>query len=223
MPETDYTYPKKVEPLTDAVEAGALHSSGVDAHLLRQTHALARYANGNRRTWFWHAPYDATSGETSSPYADVTAVNTWTSFTMGEFGSGDYTFNMPWRVADTHDFTELMFQVVSDTYHLFEVRVQKSTFVTSTSTENFQTPQIAVTVPLMEAVPWQINEYAKGSGRYAYYTVSTAGITLPSDRLVVFTPQVQIKNDPNGALLSEGGSHRFWLASMVAVDVKELA
>ena len=220
---TERVTPRRIVPMSDSIEDGAAHAAATDLELVEGTQALVRRAAGNRAVLCYHSPNWDTQrySTTHAPYADLTDATTWTSFTIGDEDKADQApFQIPWYVSDAHDYPALRFSFVCDARYLsFESRVQKSTFVQATSTEDFYAPASYMPFFSEQMSEWVTATWDKGWPSAFFPTIECNGISLPSSpRDVLLTPQVKISQRGTSALAGVAGSVRVYISQCMIYD-----
>ena len=222
---TERATPRIVVPFADNIDDGGPHLAATDVGLSQGTQGLVRRSAGNFATLAYYAPFYQADLDSAAlplaPFADLTNTVTWESFTCGGSGGiGGAPLEIPWYVSDGHDYPVARIRAVTDTRYLnFEMRVQKKTFVSATSTETFDAP-----APLMPFYNERANDYAyavweKGTGSFFNASIECSGISLPAaPRDILIEPQIRISQRGISGLGDVSGTHRVYLSQIMLYD-----
>lgn len=219
---TELVVPKRVEPLSDSIDDGSPHLAATDLDLAKGTQALVRRSAGNRVSLSYHSPEFTTNAYTQihAPYADLSDATTWTSFSLNDESGDHATFQLPWYVAESHDYPVVFGKFVSDLRYIsFEVRMQKSTFVQATSTEEFYSSTSGMPFFGTSMSEWISAEWDHGYPAWFGPWVECSGISLPAaPRDILLTPQVRLSQRGLSALGGVAGTYRVYLYELLVFD-----
>ena len=112
----EWSYPRDAQP-------DALHAATLDASLATNANADAFRLAAISRSWLYAV-------EALSPYATITALNTWTSF--GVLGAAGVMLQLPWHLSEKYQHIGAVAQVSCSFPDVsVQLRLQAGTLVTS--------------------------------------------------------------------------------------------
>lgn len=195
------------------------HTAVFERCLARKTATMAyRYAGG-RYNLIWPDPSRA-------PYAEITAVTTWTTFNVSDGTSdGTATFGVPWFHCNQYESIKAMIVLGCDHGgQKLETRIKTDDLVDVVATTNGLATVMSYTSVggiMQQDVRWRESvEGVTGQLRLLIGYPQVDSPTLPGNRRVQVIPEVQV-NTTASTLFDVGGTTRVWLKQLSLIDVPE--
>ena len=200
------------------IQAGSPHTAEADRQLAQQTEAVAFRCVGNHLSYSF-ITYLSTNPDTvppdALPLATVSALSTWTSFTMSG-ATSSHTWDIPFRQTEGYGGVGLVFTIFSVTKALFAVRFQTKTLAGHTIPTS--TSQVAYIAG--GSVPMDVPSICYGA---AFHNIIGSGWTdldsptLDSTRRFVIEPQIQVADSQN-KVIDLGGTIKVQMKGLIVYE-----
>jgi len=197
------TIPRILHPLFDrAAQPDSPHDAPLEATLAQQTQTLAFMGSLATRCWNWPRHDNLYGGITrhDCPKAYVSAIDTWTDFSIGwEDSLDDYepycTYELPWLLTVSVENVLAICQIAARQSARVDFRVNASTLIDACSSDSgFVTNYNKLVSEHPQAIGWRDSE------KPFFYTTMTSHVKVtspPANRRIKLTPQVRISEDVN--------------------------
>lgn len=202
------------------------HGHNLELNLSQEVQAMAYRSSGTTRSWCWGHPGPATLKTTvhAAPIAEITAVDTWTAFTIGNENTAHWghDFGMPWRYTESFHRIRCYVDILTNVQGAFSWRVVTDAITGLIDVTNGEPSYLISGSYVPKMVEWKKLNWTyphSWTRRVGHVWVTTPDVANALRRMLL-VPQIRVE-DIGMPIIDVGGTIRVRMNFLAFMDVPD--